>query len=92
MLAISDKVSDLIFSPGRAPQIELLGELQQISIPGLEKLTPVHTASIAKFIIGNQTRANEALGKQVQPTSLSAPQDSPASALISSCSGARTPS
>ncbi|MEJ7616889.1 MAG: PilT/PilU family type 4a pilus ATPase [Pyrinomonadaceae bacterium] len=63
MLAVSDKLSDLIFSPGRAPQIELLGELQPVAVPGLEKLTPAHTASIAKFIIGNQTRAGETLEK-----------------------------
>ena len=38
MLAVSDKVSDLIFSPGRPPQVELMGELQPV-VAGLEKLT-----------------------------------------------------
>ncbi|HYP02027.1 MAG TPA: hypothetical protein VER76_17690, partial [Pyrinomonadaceae bacterium] len=42
MLAVSDKVSDLIFSPGRPPQVELLGKLQGVPYPGLEKLTPIH--------------------------------------------------
>ncbi|HYN23508.1 MAG TPA: hypothetical protein VES69_00530 [Pyrinomonadaceae bacterium] len=38
VLCVSDKVSDLIFSRGRPPQIELTGELQPVRIPGLEKL------------------------------------------------------
>ncbi len=63
MLRVSDKVSDLIFSPGRPPQIELTGSLQPVRIPGLEKLTPAHTAGIAKLIIGNQQTAIESLEK-----------------------------
>jgi twitching motility protein PilT len=63
MLHVSDKVSDLIFSPGRPPQIELTGSLRPVPIPGLEKLTPAHTASIAKLIIGNQQTAIESLEK-----------------------------
>jgi hypothetical protein len=47
MLKTSDKVSDLIFSPGRPPQVELGGNLQPVRFPGLEKLTPAHTASMA---------------------------------------------
>jgi len=61
MLRASDKVSDLIFSPGRAPQIELSGKLVPVHIKGLEKLTPAHTAGIAKLIIGNQQSATESL-------------------------------
>ena len=63
MLKASEKVSDLIFSPGRAPQIELAGKLQPVNIPGLEKLTPAHTAGIAKVIIGNHQNAIESLEK-----------------------------
>ena len=63
MLKTSDKVSDLIFSPGRPPQIELAGKLEGVSIPGLDKLTPAHTAGIAKVIIGNHQSANESLEK-----------------------------
>src|SRR5687768_6937530 len=63
MLKASDKVSDLIFSPGRPPQIELAGKLQAVQIPGLEKLIPPHTASIAKLIIGNNESANESIEK-----------------------------
>ena len=40
MLRASDKVSDLIFSPGRPPQIELAGKLVPVRIAGLEKLMP----------------------------------------------------
>ena len=63
MLAVSDKVSDLIFSPGRPPQVELLGELQPVEVPGLEKLLPTHTASLAKLIIGTHLTAGDNLLK-----------------------------
>ena len=63
MLRASDRVSDLIFSPGRPPQIELTGKLQPVEIPGLDKLTPAHTAGIAKVIIGNHQNAAESLEK-----------------------------
>ncbi|MEO8433440.1 MAG: PilT/PilU family type 4a pilus ATPase [Pyrinomonadaceae bacterium] len=62
MLSVSDKVSDLIFSPGRPPQVELLGNLKGVYIPGLEKLTPAHTAGIAKLIIGSHLRAGSDVG------------------------------
>jgi twitching motility protein PilT len=63
MLSASEKVSDLIFSPGRPPQIEVSGKLQPVKIAGLEKLTPAHTAGIAKLIIGNHSVAVESLEK-----------------------------
>jgi len=63
MLKASDKVSDLLFSPGRPPQVELGGNLIGIKFPGLEKLIPAHTASIAKLIIGNHEAANESIEK-----------------------------
>lgn len=63
MLRTSDKVSDLIFSPGRPPQIELAGKLEPVHVPGLEKLTPEHTAGMAKIIIGNYQNAAESLEK-----------------------------
>src|SRR6476619_4800945 len=63
MLRASDKVSDLIFSPGRPPQIELAGKLVPVRVPGLDKLTPAHTAGIAKLIIGNQQAAVDSLEK-----------------------------
>src|SRR5215217_3946706 len=63
MLRASDKVSDLIFSPGRPPQIELAGKLVPVQIAGLEKLLPAHTAGISKLIIGNQQAAVDSLEK-----------------------------
>src|SRR4029078_3730042 len=76
MLRASDKVSDLIFSPGRPPQIELAGKLVPVRIAGLEKLTPDHTAGIAKLIIGNQPTPLESLEKSGSADlSFSAPGD-----------------
>lgn len=63
MLGVSNKVSDLIFSPGRPPQIELIGKLQPVKIPGLEKLTPAHTAGITKVILAGNPLTTEALDK-----------------------------
>ena len=63
MLKTSDKVSDLLFSPGRPPQVELAGQLIPVRFPGLEKLTPAHTAGMAKVIIGNHDSATESLEK-----------------------------
>ena len=63
MLRASDKVSDLIFSPGRPPQIELAGKLVPVRVAGLEKLLPAHTAGISKLIIGNQQSALDSLEK-----------------------------
>jgi len=63
MLGVSDKVSDLIFSPGRPPQIELLGKLQPVPVTGLDKLTPAHTAAISKILLGNQQNAVESLSQ-----------------------------
>ena len=64
MLAVSEKVSDMIFSPGRPPQVELNGKLQPVVVPGIDTLTPAHTAGIAKLIIGNHQKAAETLEKQ----------------------------
>jgi twitching motility protein PilT len=63
MLDVSDKVSDLIFSPGRPPQVELVSKLQAVPIAGLEKLTPAQTYAIAKLIIGNHEQSIESLEK-----------------------------
>ncbi|MFP5261964.1 MAG: type IV pilus twitching motility protein PilT [Blastocatellia bacterium] len=63
MLSISDKISDLIFSPGRPPQVELIGKLTPVVIPGMEMLTPAHTAGISKALIGSNKNAEESLEK-----------------------------
>jgi twitching motility protein PilT len=61
MLSLSNKISDLIFSPGRPPQVELIGKLTAVNIPGMEMLTPAHTAGIAKALIGNNKAAEKSL-------------------------------
>jgi twitching motility protein PilT len=63
MLSVSDKVSDLIFSPGRPPQIELVGKLQPVPVAGMEKLTPAQTLGIANIIIGENDTGREILDK-----------------------------
>src|SRR6266566_2124383 len=63
MLRAGDKVSDLLFSPGRPPQVELAGQLKAVMVPGLEKLLPSHIAGIAKRILGNHQIAVESLDK-----------------------------
>lgn len=63
MLSKSDKISDLIFSPGRPPQVELIGKLTSIPIAGLEMLTPAHTAAIAQALIGSNKIAADCLEK-----------------------------
>ncbi len=63
MLEVSDKVSDLIFSPGRPPQVELVGKLQPVQIAGIEKLSPAQTFGIAKIMIADNASATESLDK-----------------------------
>jgi twitching motility protein PilT len=53
MLKSHSHVSDLIFSPGRAPQIEVSGQLVELKFKGLESLTPHDTKSIANDIMGS---------------------------------------
>jgi twitching motility protein PilT len=61
MLRVSKQVSDLIFSPGRPPQVELSGKLTPVKVEGLEKLTPEDTARIAADLIGKNKTALEKL-------------------------------
>src|SRR5229473_711399 len=63
MLEVSEKVSDLIFSPGRPPQVELVGKLQPVQIAGIEKLSPAQTFGIAKLMIADNASAIESLDK-----------------------------
>src|SRR5258706_9557489 len=61
MIRKSDKVSDLIFSPGRPPQVEHMGRLDAVVAPGWEMLTPEITAAIAKHRIGDNAQAKQSL-------------------------------
>ncbi|MGN6186092.1 MAG: type IV pilus twitching motility protein PilT [Thermoanaerobaculia bacterium] len=47
MLKVSDRVSDLNFSVGRPPQVEVDGQLVPVNFPGLPRLTPFQTEMIA---------------------------------------------
>jgi twitching motility protein PilT len=52
MVKAHANVSDLIFSPGRAPQIEVSGQLVELKFKGLECLKPDDTRFIAYDIMG----------------------------------------
>src|SRR6202047_5529630 len=64
MLKGRENVSDLIFSPGHAPQIESSGQLVELKFQGLERLTPEHTRQIANDLIGTLAYAREKLEKE----------------------------
>lgn len=64
MLAVDSKVSDLIFSPGRPPQVELTGDLQGVPIPGLESLTPPQIKTMADLMLTGNHQGLETLEKK----------------------------
>src|SRR6266849_2475847 len=53
MLKARGHVSDLIFSPGRAPQIEVSGQLIELKYKGLECLTAQDTDCLARDLMGS---------------------------------------
>jgi twitching motility protein PilT len=64
MLRASDKVSDLIFSPGRPPQVEIHGQLVVVETPGSSALSADDTRRIAADLIGTNKQALNALREQ----------------------------
>jgi twitching motility protein PilT len=64
MLKAHEQVSDLIFSPGRPPQIEVHGQLIAVQSPGLRTLTADDTRRIASDLIGNNKQAITILREQ----------------------------
>lgn len=64
MLRAAKGSSDLIFSPGRAPQVDLNGQLMQLKIAGVGMLTSEDTARIAADLIGRNTLAVQKLKEQ----------------------------
>ncbi len=64
MLAAGDKVSDLIFSPGRPPQVELTGDLQGVPIAGLERLTTQNIKAMADLMLLGNEQGMEVLEKK----------------------------
>ena len=64
MLHASKQVSDLIFSPGRAPQVEVSGQLKEVNIAGVGKLNPEATRRMAMDLIGKNELASGKLEKE----------------------------
>jgi twitching motility protein PilT len=64
MLRASDKISDLIFSPGRPPQVQVYGQLIPVQAPGLSNLTADDTRHIAADLIGDNKQAVATLREQ----------------------------
>ena len=57
MLDSGTGISDLIFSPGRPPQVERHGDLTGVAIPDLPLLKPEDTARVARDLIGGNEHA-----------------------------------
>jgi twitching motility protein PilT len=64
MLRATDKISDLIFSPGRPPQVEVFGQLLDVEGSGLRALTADDTRRIASDLIGSNKQAIGMLREQ----------------------------
>jgi twitching motility protein PilT len=64
MLRTSKQVSDLIFSPGRPPQVELNGQLIPVKIAQIPMLRPEDTARIAADLLGNNITAARKLREE----------------------------
>src|ERR1700738_360019 len=64
MLRASEKVSDLIFSPGRPPQVEIHGQLTAVEISGSSMLSADDTRRIAADLIGSNKQAINTLREQ----------------------------
>jgi twitching motility protein PilT len=61
MLKASDRVSDLNFSVGRPPQVEVDGQLVGVSFPGLTRLSPFQTETIALTVLRGDRELTRAL-------------------------------
>jgi len=64
MLSSGKGISDLIFSPGRPPQVEQHGALTPVAITGLETLHPDDIARVARDLIGGNDQALRTLKEQ----------------------------
>ncbi len=61
MLLVSDKISDLNFSVGQLPQVEINGKLTPVQPLGLQKLSPYQTEIIAMTLLQENSDAAERL-------------------------------
>jgi twitching motility protein PilT len=64
MLRAATRVSDLIFSPGTLPHIEVSGELIPVKVTGLPPLSADDTRRLAEELIGGNQQALTALREQ----------------------------
>ncbi len=64
MLHVSKGVSDLIFSPGSLPHVEVSGQLVPVKTPELTVLTPEDTRRIAAGLIAGNKQAASMLQEQ----------------------------
>jgi twitching motility protein PilT len=64
LLRANDQISDLIFSPGRLPQVEVHGQLLTVQGNGLSPLSSDDTRRIASDLIGNNKQAIHMLREQ----------------------------
>jgi twitching motility protein PilT len=53
MMKSRPHISDLIFSPGRLPQVEVDGQLVELPFSGLNRFSPDDTLAIARDLIGD---------------------------------------
>jgi twitching motility protein PilT len=63
MLLVSDKISDLNFSVGQLPQVEINGKLTPVQPLGMQKLTPYQTEIIALALMNGHPDAAERLAR-----------------------------
>jgi len=57
MLRAAEKISDLIFSPGRPPQVQVYGQMIPVQVAGLTVLSADDTRHIAADLIGDNKQA-----------------------------------
>jgi len=65
MLRAAEKISDLIFSPGRPPQVQVYGQMIPVQVPGFTVLTADDTRRIAADLIGDNKQAITTLRESV---------------------------
>src|SRR6266404_593339 len=63
MLLVSDKISDLNFSVGQLPQVEVNGKLTPVQPLGMQKLTPYQTEIISMSLMHGNPDAAERLAR-----------------------------
>jgi twitching motility protein PilT len=63
MLLVSDKISDLNFSVGQLPQVEINGKLTPVQPLGMQKLSPYQTEIIAMTLMHGHPDAAEKLAR-----------------------------